>query len=144
MRQTLNAALAALLLLALTAIAWAERRQEEKKEATDVITGTVKKIKATEEKFGDTGVLTEYVAEIKVTAVERGKNAKVGDTILIRWSHVTKRPTEALPGAYGHKYDVKEGSTIRAYLIKRKDSKDFDVIYNPAGIEKAGREAEQK
>jgi hypothetical protein len=139
MQRSWKAALAAALLLALVASARAERRPEDRKEATDVVTCTVKRITLNNTKFGDTGVLTTYVAEVKVDGVERAKNVRVGDTIFVEWSHVTKQPKEPIAGAYGHKYDVKEGATIRAWLIKHKDQKHYDVLYNSNGIEAFGK-----
>src|SRR5262249_38273601 len=123
-------------LLTFSAIVRAERPTQPKKDATDVVTGTVQKVSTSDEKFGGDGVLTNYTAEVKVDKVEMGKDVKADDTIAVHWFHVTKRPTKAFPGAYGHKYDIKEKSAVRAYLIKRGEGKGFSVIYNAEGIEK--------
>src|SRR5262245_33456798 len=133
--------LALLVVFSLTATTRAERPIEDKKTASDVITGTVQKITAKEQKYQDDGIRTSYVAEIKVDQVERGKNVKPGDLISVAWFHVTKTPSKPVPDAYGHKYEVKEKMTVRAYLMRQKNAQVFSVIYNPAGIEKlnAGR-----
>jgi hypothetical protein len=135
MRSILRCFTALALLLALTVAARAERPTQPKKDATLIVTGTVQKVESANEKFGGDGVLTKYTAQVKVDKVEKGKDAKPGDTIDVHWFQVTKRPTLAFPGAYGHKYDVKEKAAVRVYLVKRGDDKGFEVIYNSEGIE---------
>ncbi len=123
-------------LLAWTTLALAERPPQTKKDATDVVSGTVVKITPTEKKFGDDGVVTSYIAEVKLDKVDKG-DLKAGGTIDIHWFHVTKRPTKAFPGAYGHKYDLKPKEAIRAYLIKGSgNDARYEVIYNSDGVEK--------
>ncbi len=124
------------LALVLTATpARAERPPQDRKVATDVVVGTIVKITTKDTTFGGDGVRTDYTAEVKVTKVERGERARVGDTVKVTWFHVTKRPTLAIAGAFGHGYDVKEKDTIRAFTLKGRGS-DFEVIYNRDGIEK--------
>src|SRR5262245_66463966 len=75
--------LAALVVFSLIATTQAERPIEDKKAASDVITGTVQKITAKEQKYENDGIRTSYVAEIKIDQVERGKNVRAGDVISI-------------------------------------------------------------
>jgi hypothetical protein len=42
--------------------------------------------------------------------------------------------TKALPGAYGHKYDLKADDKARFWLMKSKDN--WSVIDNSDGVEK--------
>src|SRR5262249_31639398 len=123
-----------LVIFSVVASIHAERPIEDKKAASDVVTGTVQKITAKEQKYENDGIRTSYVAEIKIDQVERGKNTKPGEVISVTWFHVTKTPSKPVPDAYGHKYDVQEKTAVRAYLIREK--KVFSIIYNPAGIEK--------
>lgn len=118
----------------LATVAHAERPPQDKKTATDVVTGTVVKVTIKDSLFGGDGVKTDYTAEVKVDKVERG-DTKPGDTIKVTWFHVTKRPSRPLAGAFGHAYSVKEKEMIRVYTIKGKGD-DFGVIYNREGIEK--------
>src|SRR5262245_49254111 len=136
--------LALLVVFSLTATTRAERPIEDKKTASDVITGTVQKITAKEQKYCDDGIRTSYVAEIKIDQVERGKNIKPGALVSITWFQVTKTPSKPIPDAYGHKYDVKEKATVRVYLLRQKNAQVFGVIYNPAGIEGLKKIDEEK
>jgi len=126
--------IAILTTLVLTIVVRAERPGQDQKEATNVVVGTIEKIKTSDAKFGADGALTTYTAEIKVEKVERGEGVKTGDTVTVTWFHVTKRPSKPFPGAYGHEYKVKEKDPVRVYLIK--DGKGYNVIYNASGVEK--------
>jgi hypothetical protein len=127
--------LSCLALLGLSTALLAERPPQDKKVATDVVVGTVKKVSTKESPFGGDGVRTDYTAEVEVKSVDRGENVKKGDTVKVAWFHVTKQPSRFIAGAFGHGYGVKENDTIRAYTVKGKGG-DFEVIYNREGIEK--------
>ena len=120
----------------------AERPVQPKAAATDVIVGTVQKVRSKQHSFLRSGVLTEYTATVKVETVQRGPNVKPGDTIAIGWFHVTKRPSRPVPMASGMAYPVKEKAHIRAWLRKEKNkpftigkNNRFGVIYNHDAIE---------
>ena len=110
----------------------AERPPEMKKDATDIVTGVVQKITPREEKIGRDGVLTTYTADLKVDSVEKGKDIQKGATVKFFWIRITKRPSGAFVGAFGHKYNVRPKEEIRVWLMKR--DKDYEVIYNADGI----------
>jgi hypothetical protein len=130
---------AALAVVALVAgVASAERPPEQKKDADVVVFGDLVKITPKEEKIGskDDGVLTTYQADLKVTSVKKGDGIKAGDTLKITWIQITKRPSGNFVGAFGHDYKVKKDDHVEASLMKR-DGGTLEVIYNPAGLEKA-------
>jgi len=131
MRLTLSV----VMVLAVACPSRAERPPQARKEATDVVVGTIKKMTLNQKTFAGDGVLTTYVAEVKVDKVERGEGAKAGDTVKLTWFRVTKFPTRPIAGAAGHAYPVREDDTVRAYLLKGKGDL-FDVIYNREGMEK--------
>jgi len=120
--------------LAVVSGSYAERRPEEKKEATHVFTGELVKLTTTKDAYGKTGEITTYKAELQIDVVEKGKGKSKGDKVTFTWSAVTKEPKELITGASGHVYGVKKGDRVRVYLINR--DKTYDVIYSPDGLEK--------
>lgn len=124
--------------LVLAAEARAERPPQQKDTATDVVVGTVEKIKTDEKKFFDDGVRSEYTATVKVEKADKG-DLKAGDTISVKWFRVTRFPSKPVAGAAGHAYPAaKEKETVKVWLIKSKDG-TYGVIYNKDGMEKAGK-----
>lgn len=126
---------AMVVLVAVTSAALAERRPEDRKEADAVVVGVIKKITTKESPFGDDGVNTTYTAEVEVATAEKGTDVKAGETIKVTWSHVTKRPSTLLPGAYGQDHKVKKDDEAKFWLMGTA-KKGFSVIYNKDGIEK--------
>jgi hypothetical protein len=114
----------------------AERPIQPKDDASLVIVGTVQKIAEMKEKFGDDGIETHYTADVKIDKVESGTDAKEGQTIKVKWFHVTKKPSQAFPGAYGHSYPLKEKSKARFWLVSA-GAGAWEIIYNPKGADKA-------
>ena len=111
----------------------AEREPQNREDAELVVVGKVHQIIPKDEKFGGDGTLTRYLAQVKVTAVERGKGAKIGDRINVLWFRVTKGPSKTFPGAYGHAYPIKADNVVRFWLMK--EGKDWSIIYNNKGVE---------
>ena len=125
---------AALLLVCVLAMpAMAERPPEFRKDADTVFTGVVQKVEADEKPFGGDGVRTEYTARVKVTKSEKGASV-VGETISVKWFHVTKAPTKPLPGAYGQKHEIKAKDEATFWAMQARGF--CTVIYNKDGIEK--------
>jgi hypothetical protein len=118
--------------------AHAERPPEQRGDANLVVVGAVSKVMHRSEKFGTAGVHTHYSAEVKVQQVEHGQGVKLGDTLTVTWSHVTKRPSKPFPGAYGHRYDVKAGAKARFWLMDRGEGR-WEIIYNADGVERLSR-----
>jgi hypothetical protein len=132
--KPLHAAVAALVLVVAATVATAERPPQKRAEADLVATGKVEKITTKTSKFGNDGEMTTYVAKVVIDKVEKGKDAKDGDTVEVTWFRVTKNPSKPLPGAYGHKFDLKTDDKARFWLMKGKDV--WSVIYNSDGVEK--------
>jgi hypothetical protein len=108
---------------------------KDKKDAPDVVTGTVQQLTTSVDKYEDGRVVTKHTALLKVEAVERttidnGRVLKAGTTITVRWKRVAWPPRTT-----GHTYDVSEKATIRAYLARECGGEGFYVIDNPEGIE---------
>jgi hypothetical protein len=116
-------------------LAQAERPPQKRDSATLVFEGVVDKIKSEDSKFGKDGTLTNYTVELTVKKVIKGKHD--GKTITVHFFNVTKRPSKAFPGAYGHDYKLKDGDKVLVYTVKGgKTKKRNEVIYNSMGIEK--------
>src|SRR4051794_14168431 len=96
--------LAVVMLSSVTSLAVAERPPEERGEARLVLVGTVKKVTTRKSKLEEEGVMTHYLAQIAVKKVERGKGARAGGTVYVRWFAVTKKPSEEWVGGFGHSY----------------------------------------
>jgi hypothetical protein len=127
--------IASLVLIAcLGTTALAERPPERRDKADLVVVGTIKKITSKKSPWGGDGESTSYTAEVTVDKVDRGKGARVGETIKVNWYRVTKSPRKLLPGAYGHSYDIKEKDEATFWLMKGKS--DWTIIYNRDGVEK--------
>jgi hypothetical protein len=121
-------------LLAVFSAAWAERPPQQRSEAKLVIVGTIKKITAKKSEWGGDGIVTNYTAEVVVGSVEKGKGAKVGQTIKVNWYHVTKTPSKPLPGAYGKSYPIKAKDRARFWLLGSPRA-GWTIIYNSNGVE---------
>lgn len=130
-----DVAVAAVVIAAASA-AMAERPPQKREDAHLVIAGKVEKITTQVKKFGKTGEVTHYTAKVMIDKVEKGNDAKAGDTIEVKWFHVTKRPdrTEPIVGAFGHKYDLEEQDEARFWL--RKFGAEWQISYNKDGVEK--------
>ena len=132
--RTHHVVLTTLTLLAVAAVATAERPPEKRDEAELVVVGKVHKISTMTEKFGKTGEMTYYTAKVVVDKVEKGDGAKAGDTVSVTWFHVTKQPEKGFVGAFGHDYGLKEKDEATFWLMKRRGK--WEVIYNKDGVEK--------
>jgi hypothetical protein len=129
----------AVALLGVAALAHAERPPQSRDAAKLVLKGTIKEITTKETKFAGDGVRTDYTAEIVVDAVDRGETVKAGDTIMVTWFHVTKRPSVFVVGAFGHEYALKEQDKAKFWLMDRGPGVPkgvWVVIYNKDGVEK--------
>jgi hypothetical protein len=125
---------ASVLLALVVSVAWAERPPEPRSKANLVVVGTIKKIATTENAWGGDGIATHYTADVAVSSVEKGKGAKVGETIKVRWYHVTKSPSKLLPGAYGKSYPIKAKDRARFWLMGNLKA-GWTIIYNSNGVE---------
>ena len=112
----------------------AERPPQKQDDATVVVTGKISKIAKAEQVFGDDGVRTDYTVEITIDKVDKGDGLKKGDTLKAKYFHVTKKPSKAFPGAYGHAYKITVGDEVKLYLVGKDGN--YEVIYNSDGIEK--------
>jgi hypothetical protein len=141
----LAATLAALLILT---AARAERvplsPEQQKAEATHVVTGTVKGVYAKDVESGLYGkgtVETRYLLEIEVRGVEKGAGVEKGDIIYARcWRLKARGATGLVPGPSGHFGIPAEGAAVRGFLAKGKygptgqSDNGWAVVY-PNGIE---------
>jgi hypothetical protein len=135
MRLTIQGLLVLVLFAAASVVATAAL-PKEKEEANDVVTGTVQKLTVDEDRYDDGRVVTRYTALVKVEMVEKttpdnNRIIKTGDTISIRWSHLTRSS-----GTIGYTYDVTEKAAIRAYLFPRCGGDGYVLIDNRYAIEK--------
>lgn len=121
--------------------ATAERQPQPRESADHVLTGVIQDIDTEHSSFGDgclgSGTSTHYTATMRVDAVERGTGIETGKTIKVRWFHVTRKPLDPPPGAYGHGYEAaRRGAAVRVYLMNGPDG--LEVIYSPDGMEPSG------
>jgi hypothetical protein len=112
---------------------------KDKDDAPDVFIGIVQELTMEEVKYDDGRVVTKHTALVKVQFVQKAtpdsyRVVKVGDTITVRWSQVT-RPS----GTVGHKFDVREKESIRAYLMRQCGGEGFLPIDNATAIENLDR-----
>jgi hypothetical protein len=117
----------------------AERPLQRRESAIAVIVGKVQKIAEANAPFGADGTITHYTADLVVRSVEKGKDLKDGQLIQVHWSHVTKRPSAPLPGAYGHDYSLKPNDYARFWLVRHRSAArkvTWQIIYNRDGVEK--------
>src|SRR5262245_25484545 len=127
--------LAVAMLLGVSSLALAERPPEERKDAKMVLVGAVKKVTTRKVKLEGDGVMTHYLAQVRVKKVERGKGARAGGTVYVRWFALTKKPSEDWVGAGGHNYPIKSGDKAR-FFVMNKSKGGWEVIYSPDGVEK--------
>jgi hypothetical protein len=123
--RTTFACLAALALLA--APARAERMSEQRKDATHVITGTVKDVSSRDS--GGTWpseTYTYFTIALAVDSVEKGKGVAAGDVVYVHCVQRTRQGFMA-PGLRGHARVPGKGDQVRAFLNRRP----FDHLYQP-------------
>jgi hypothetical protein len=135
MRPTIQGLLVLVLFAAAGAVATAEL-PKDRADAPDVVTGTVRKLDVSEDKYDDGRVVTSYTALVKVETVEKttrdnNRIIKPDDTITVRWGQVIRTS-----GSVGYSYDVKEKAAIRAYLFPRCGGDGYVTIDNRYAIEK--------
>jgi hypothetical protein len=140
--------LAALLVLAVPLVR-AERvplsAEQQKAEATHIVTGVVRAIYSRDAEstlYGKGTLVTNHLLEIEVRGVEKGGGIEKGDIVYPRCWQLKKRGESGLvPGPSGHSDIPKEGEYVRAFLAKGKYSptgqadNGLSVVY-PNGIEK--------
>jgi hypothetical protein len=97
-----------------------------------VVVGKVWSLRFKESKPGEEGVRFRWFAEVIVTAVERGKGAKIGEKLNVRWSEVVKKPGREMPSPSGYTYRMKADDIVRFRLMK--DGRDWTIINNPKGV----------
>ena len=119
--------------------------EEQKAEATHIVTGVVKAIYSREVEtasYGKGTVETHYVLEIEVQGVEKGAGLEKGDVIYARCWRLKKHGARgAVPGPSGHSGIPKEGDQVRACLAKGKycatgQADNGSTIVYPNGIGK--------
>jgi hypothetical protein len=140
--------LAALIMLTATTV-WAERvplsPEQQKAEATHIVTGVVKAIYSREVEttlYGKGTLETHYLLEIEVQEVEKGAGIEKGAITYARcWRLKKHGASGSVPGPSGH-FDIpREGEQVRAFLAKGKyvptgqADNGFTLVY-PNGIEK--------
>jgi hypothetical protein len=137
MRSTLR------VLLGFALVAWVgvagAAPPKEKDEATEVVTGTIRELTSDVDKYEDGRVSVKYTAVLKVDKVElttldsARRVVKEGDTLTIRWSHMTRRDGSTA----GHKYSVHESDVVRVWLCRYCGMRpDFYPIENDKAFEK--------
>jgi hypothetical protein len=114
------------------------------KEATHVVTGTVKAIYAKDVEtslYGKGTVETRYLLEIEIQGVEKGAGLEKGDVVYARcWRLKTHGAAGLIPGPSGHFGIPTEGASVRVYLAKGRygptgqTDNGFAIVY-PNGIE---------
>jgi hypothetical protein len=141
-------AFAALFVLTAT-MAQAERPalspEEQKAEATHIVTGVVKAVYSREVEtalYGKGTLETHYLLEIEVRGVEKGGGIEKGDIVYARCWRLKKHGESGLaPGPSGHSDIPKEGEQVRAFLSKGKydptgQADNGSTLVYPNGIEK--------
>src|SRR5215471_7604884 len=118
--------------------------EEQKAEATHIVTGVVKAVYSREVKttsYGKGTLETHYLLEIEVRGVEKGGGVGNGDIVYARcWRLKKHGASGAVPGPSGHSGIPKEGDQVRTYLAKgkygptRQADNGSTVVY-PNGIE---------
>ena len=112
---------------------------KDKDDAPDVFIGLVQELTMDQDKYDDGRVVTKHTALVKVQFVQKttpdsSRVVKVGDTITVRWSQVTRSS-----GTIGHTFDVREKESIRAYLMRHCGGEGFCTIDNATAIENLDR-----
>jgi hypothetical protein len=119
--------------------------EQQKAEATHIVTGVVKAIYSREVEttlYGKGTLETHYLLEIEVDVVEKGGGIGKGDIVYARCWRLKKRGASGpVPGPSGH-FDIpKAGEQIRAFLAKGKygptgQADNGSTVVYPNGIEK--------
>jgi hypothetical protein len=119
--------------------------EEQKAEATHIVTGVVKAIYSREVEttlYGKGTLETHYLLEIEVQGVEKGGGTEKGDIVHARCWRLKKHGASGLvPGPSGH-FDIpKEGDRVRAFIAKGKygptgQADNGSTLVYPNGIEK--------
>jgi hypothetical protein len=125
-----------LAVLAFAATARAERPPQVREEARLIVSGTVQKITVETFPFGNDGLRSDYTANVLIDAVQKGKQVKPQQTLAVSWFQITKRPTQPMPGAYGHRYTIKAKDRATFWLMTQNPGGSWALIYSPQGIEK--------
>ena len=119
--------------------------EEQKAEATHIVTGVVTAIYSREVEttlYGKGTLETHYLLEIEVRGVEQGGGIDKGDIVYARCWRLKKRGEGApVPGPSGHSDIPKEGEQVRAFLAKGKygptgQADNGSTLVYPNGIEK--------
>jgi hypothetical protein len=113
---------------------WAERAPEERKDATEVIVGTVKHVKAVPKTYETDGEITYYHATVEVEKVEKGDKAKPGEEFKLYWYKITKRPTAKVEGSSSHRCSAAEKDRARFWV--KKGSNGWEILFCDDSIEK--------
>jgi hypothetical protein len=121
-------------LVAFTSASWAERAPEDRKDATLVVVGTVKKIKAEAETYNTDGEITYYFATVAVEKVEKGDKVKAGEDLKLYWYKITKRATAKVPGGSSHPCSATEKDRSRFWV--KKGSRGWEIVFADDGVEK--------
>ena len=119
--------------------------EEQKAQATHIVTGVVKAIYSREVEstlYGKGTVETHYLLEIDVQGIEKGTGIEKGNVVYARCWRLKKHGAEgSVPGPTGHFDLPAEGEYVRAFLAKGKYSATGQVdngstLVYPNGIEK--------
>jgi hypothetical protein len=105
-----------LLVLGATSV-WAERPPEPKQDADLIVTGRVGKVYTNIDSAN-----VNYIVEIEVQSTQKGQAFPPGQILDARCFQ-RQRDAPRVPAAYGHHQVPREGDTIKAYLMKRPDSR---------------------
>lgn len=128
---------ATVVLIAITSALWAERAPEDRKDATLVVVGTVKKVKAEPEVYNTDGEVVYYFATVEVEKVEKSpKDAKVaaGKELKLYWYKITKAGTAKVEGGSSHPCSAAEKDRARFWL--KKGSRGWEIVFADDGVEK--------
>jgi hypothetical protein len=119
--------------------------EEQKAEATHIVTGVVTAVYSREVEttlYGKGTLETHYLLEIEVRGIEKGGGIDKGDVVYARCWRLKKRGEGGVvPGPSGHSDIPKEGEQVRAFLAKGKygptgQADNGSTLVYPNGIEK--------
>jgi hypothetical protein len=126
--------LAGSMTLLLSNAAQSARVEQKLSDAPLVVEGKIIKITSKGTKFQKDGVWTTYTVELNVKKVVKGKYK--GETLKVLCGHVSKAPSNPVPGDNGIRYKIKKGDEIRVYVEPIAKTKRYTVIHNTKAIEK--------